>query len=403
MQQDSFLVLPQILHNNTSLTDETHFDDSNAALFTVADGMGGGAHGEIASGLVTDGLREYVLTHKDQLPAHTYSMVNGAIYHANQKILDHLSMHPDDLSMGSTVILGLIQDEILNLGWVGDSRCYVLQNNDELLRLSHDHSFVQSLVDEGKITEEEAFDHPNRNIIHQSMGMASILPSFEKIQLDHCKFILLCSDGLNSMLRDEEIKTLLTQEGNVEHINQKLVNAANQAGGEDNITSILISLYPVKNEASIRTAQVVPVIDPVKKGFPWLLLIIGICLTVLFIVAFNFQTKNTSEIKEVESDSINKISIAEAPLTTQNAITSDSTLTVENAYYYIRLKVFSNKTLADTFLRSLEKESLQSSYEIRKTNDGLFEVCLTDFESKESALQFLQNGLYPDAVILYKK
>lgn len=410
-QQDNVLVIPQLIHNNESLTNGQYYDDSNAGLFVVADGMGGGKSGDIASQLVVEGVSEYVLKHKGQLPNESYSLVNSAIYHANEKILNHLSFHPDDLSMGSTIVLGLIQDEMLNIAWVGDSRCYGLDLENNLEQLSHDHSFVQTLIDEEKISAEEAFDHPNRNIINQSLGMASVLPSFEKVELNNYRKILLCSDGLNSMLTDREIRELIIQDRSVEEINQALVDMANEKGGDDNISSILIELIPdVRSDVSTSAAVSIAAVKPVKKNIPWVLIIIGLCLMVTFVLVFQYQTSHkdqvvkpdNTEVHLINTEAIVPVEEINTPVKIDTAYANTDFLTKDKSYY-IRLKVFSNKDKALNMLDALKKENNQLSYEVVRSKEGLYEICLLDFTTKQAAVEFLERAQYPDAVILLKQ
>ena len=410
-QQDSILSIPQLIHNNDSLTDQDYYDDSNASIFAVADGMGGGKSGDLASQLAIAGLSEYVLKHKELLPNDSYSLINSAIYHANEQILSHLNFHPDDLSMGSTVMMGLIQDEKLFIGWVGDSRCYGLDKLGELTQLSHDHSFVQSLVDEGKITQEEAFDHPNRNIINQSLGMPSIIPSFEMFELNSFSKILLCSDGLNSMLTDTEIRNILLKDLPVDQLNQQLVDLANEKGGDDNISSILIHLYPkekIKNGTS--ESLVNPIVKPFKRKTTWILTLISICLISLFVLVFKYQTKQSSTLKPAKIEERKQASINDnlntdnslPAQTVANQTTNQDTISNSNKSYYIRIKVFSNKKQADALAKTLEGKNDQLNYEVRLSGEGLYEICLLDFKSKDDAMKFLEKSAYPDAVILYK-
>jgi len=401
IQQDNILVVPQLIHNNASRTDHLFFDDRNAALFVVADGMGGGAHGELASQLAIDGIKEYIIGHKDLLSSDMYTLLNSAIYHANQKILDHLSAHPEDLSMGSTIIVGIVRDSVLSLGWVGDSRCYALENG-RLRQLSHDHSLVQSLIDDGSITEEEAFDHPNRNIINQSLGISSLIPSFEKISLMGVDKLVLCSDGLNSMLRDTDIGEILKGEEPVDVITRRLVDAANEAGGHDNISCIVVQLFPdspvqesIPAEPKTENASI-----PGKRKLPWFLLIIGAGLIVAFVLVFQFQTRRIILPDEA---------IVQPPPLIAEVIPepSDTADTVGQALvdgiYSVRLKVFSDSLKAVAFLERLAVQESEKGFEIRRSPNGLFEVFLSGFTSKYAAQEYLSEGNYPDAVILFQK
>lgn len=401
IQQDNILVIPQLIHNNASRTDHLFFDDRNAALFAVADGMGGGAHGELASQMAIDGIREYILGHKDLLSSDTYTLINSAIYHANQRILDHLSAHPEDLSMGSTIIVGIVIDSVISLGWVGDSRCYALENG-RIRQLSHDHSLVQSLVDDGSITEEEAFDHPNRNIINQSLGISSVIPSFEKMSLVGVDKLILCSDGLNSMLRDADIRDILSEEEPVEKVTRGLVDAANEAGGHDNISCIVVQLFPddsmqtsIPAEPKTEYASI-----PKKRKIPWFLLIIGAGLIVAFVLVFQFQTRRIILPDKATTQPPSLI----AEVTPDLPAPADSSeQSFVDGIYSVRLKVFSDSLKAGMFLDRLAGEESEKQFEIRRSSSGLFEVFLSGFTSKYAAQEYLSQGNYPDAVILFQK
>ena len=277
--------------------------------------------------------------------------------------------------------------------------------------MSHDHSFVQSLVDEGKITQEEAFDHPNRNIINQSLGMPSIIPSFEMFELNSFSKILLCSDGLNSMLTDTEIRNILLKDLPVDQLNQQLVDLANEKGGDDNISSILIHLYPkekIKNGTS--ESLVNPIVKPFKRKTTWILTLISICLISLFVLVFKYQTKQSSTLKPAKIEERKQASINDnlntdnslPAQTVANQTTNQDTISNSNKSYYIRIKVFSNKKQADALAKTLEGKNDQLNYEVRLSGEGLYEICLLDFKSKDDAMKFLEKSAYPDAVILYK-
>jgi serine/threonine protein phosphatase PrpC len=292
IQQDNVLTIPQLLHDNLTATDNQFYDDANGALFVVADGMGGGPHGEYASFMVVEGIQEYVVKNKILLNSDIYSLINGAIQYANQRILNHLKSHPEDKSMGSTVVIGLLHQDVIHIGWVGDSRCYHVVDH-RLFQLTHDHSLVQSLVDEGSITEEEAFDHPRRNIIQQSLGMHEVIPSYERYSVQAEQKLIFCSDGLNSMVRDHEILSICDSDIPITEVVTNLVAAANEAGGHDNISCIGVNLFssPRKQKSNYKPEDSAATKNSTKKRIPIILLLICTVLILSFVFVVRFFIK----------------------------------------------------------------------------------------------------------------
>lgn len=221
--------------------------DEKGALMVVCDGMGGMNAGEVASGLAVKTIKELFyydnLTPPEMESTHTIKQyVEQAIIAADNKIRDEGRQNGQFEGMGSTVVLAWFVDKEVFIGWCGNSRAYRFNPSSGLERLSHDHSYVQDLVDSGKLSEELAFDHPDNNIITRSLGDShqQARPEVKCFSLCNNDVILLCSDGLSGVLRDEEISAIMA--GNYDKIN-RLRNAlwieSEKAGWTDNVTIAL--------------------------------------------------------------------------------------------------------------------------------------------------------------------
>lgn len=401
VQQDNTLTMPQLILNNQCLTDEYFYDDINGALFAVADGMGGGPHGELASRLVVDGLRHFAVCNKHLLESNVITFINNAIYEANQRLLDHLNEHPEDNRMGSTVVLAIVRNGVLYLGWVGDSRCYLI-NGNSIKVLSHDHSLVQSLIDEGFITEEEAFYHPNRNIINQSMGMSNIIPSFEKYSLEDNQILLLCSDGLNGMLRDFEILEICNRHSDLKVMVQSLVDAANKAGGHDNISCIGIRLkdYPARAKVFIKNEHHAGSKKSENK-IPLKLILLSIFLIIAFIWVF-LVLKSGNDTSLQENDRIH--SMQTMPVSPDTTAEEDIGMPVESqGFYFIRLKGFNDSLKAQEYLEQLSNQYNNYVFMINYSSNALYEVTVNGFKDEDEANKFIASGQFPSAIIKLQK
>jgi len=213
------------------------------SMMVVADGMGGLNAGEVASRITVDSVREF-LRQYEKLPASdgaVRNILSKAILYAHKEVVEHSKKDSDTHGMGSTVVIGLVAHRKIHFCWSGDSRGYVFRQG-KLRQLTKDHSYVQSLVDEGKLSAEQAHLHPESNVILQSIGDPDRdpQPDYASLPLSDGDVLLLCSDGVNAMVQDAEIGSLLAvHAGNLAQCAEKIVEAANQAGGVDNITVLL--------------------------------------------------------------------------------------------------------------------------------------------------------------------
>ncbi|RLD62479.1 MAG: Stp1/IreP family PP2C-type Ser/Thr phosphatase [Bacteroidetes bacterium] len=224
-----------------------YFDTFNGHIFVVCDGMGGHQGGDIASETAVEAIGDFfnATYHKNPFEA-----IENAISFANQKVYNRSKQSPELYGMGTTIIFVLIRDDRVYYGHAGDSRLYAFSQNS-LKQLTRDHSYVNQLVDRKIITEKEAISHPRRNEITRALGLAdNIEPEVtNSAYLPNEKdILLLCSDGLNNMVSDSQIKNILTTEKNIEEKASELINAAIKNGGIDNISVQLIRFHNINHQ-----------------------------------------------------------------------------------------------------------------------------------------------------------
>jgi serine/threonine protein phosphatase PrpC len=208
-------------------------------LFAVADGMGGAQAGELASRLAAAALEEHGAAQRGEQAA------ADLVQEANARIYRRAREDPAAAGMGSTVTVALVDgaEAAVFLAHVGDSRAYLLRGG-ALEQLTADHSLVAELVRSGRLTEQEAENHPQRSVITRVLGTdPDVDVDTLTVQAEPGDLFLLCSDGLTAMLRDDEILQILEEaEGDPERAPRALVDAANRAGGDDNVTVVAFEL-----------------------------------------------------------------------------------------------------------------------------------------------------------------
>ena len=212
----------------------------NGELFIVCDGMGGHVGGATASKIAVDSLIDYFNKEKFDNPI---LAINSAFQFANEQVYASALSNPELKGMGTTGVLLLIVEEECYIGHVGDSRIY-LHSNGILNRITKDHSFVQTLVDGGIITDDEAESHPQKNQILKALGIgANIEATVNKsaIQVKKGDVFMLCTDGLNGMVNDKSMEMMI-QYDNIAASAQILIKAALDSGGLDNVTTTLVAI-----------------------------------------------------------------------------------------------------------------------------------------------------------------
>lgn len=223
-------------------------------LFVVADGMGGHAAGEVASRLAVEEIEKALRQTADEdgtwpdyydtAISHTSNRLRLAINLANEKIRRTTQDRAECRGMGTTIVAAVIEQRLCTIAHVGDSRAYLLREG-KLLALTSDHSWVNEQLKQGFLTLEHARNHPFRNVITQALGSgADVKADFLELPLKPGDLLLLCSDGLNSMLTDHEIMNVLLEAEDVclDDLTLKLIEEAKRKGGDDNITVALVMM-----------------------------------------------------------------------------------------------------------------------------------------------------------------
>jgi len=204
-------------------------------LFAVADGMGGAQAGEVASRLAAAAFREF----RDADDLAPEERVDALVQEANRRIYARSREDANATGMGTTITAALLEGERVAIGHVGDSRAYRIRG-DDLEQLTQDHSLVADLMRSGRLTQEEADTHPQRSVITRALGTdPEVDVDTFAVGLEPGDVFLLCSDGLTTMVQDEEILRLVHESDSLERAAKALVKAANKRGGEDNVTVVL--------------------------------------------------------------------------------------------------------------------------------------------------------------------
>jgi serine/threonine protein phosphatase PrpC len=213
-------------------------------LFVVADGMGGAQAGEVASRVAVDMFRDGL-----QNGADPESSLVTQVEQANSRINELSHQRAEHAGMGTTITAVHVGEQDVSIAHVGDSRAYCLRDG-ELLRLTDDHSLVDELIRQGKLTPEEAEEHPQRSVITRALGPeATVEVDVRSFRGRPADVYLLCSDGLTTMVGEEELLELLAAHARLRDAGEALIAAANAAGGKDNITVVLFRLEEVLSEA----------------------------------------------------------------------------------------------------------------------------------------------------------
>jgi protein phosphatase len=241
---------------------------ARAPVFVVADGMGGAQAGEVASRIAVEVFEQGL---PDEGSAEERLATRAR--EANQRIHELAEAEAGRAGMGTTLTAAYLHDASLAIAHVGDSRAYLFRDG-ELKRLTKDHSLVEELVDRGKLTEEQAAEHPQRSIITRALGPEPT------VEVDTWSYpvragdvLLLCSDGLTSMISDKQLAAVLASTGDLRSAAQQLIDAANAAGGRDNITVVLFRVEEAGDGAGVEQptmvgARVPPVPPPTEPVPP---------------------------------------------------------------------------------------------------------------------------------------
>ncbi len=234
--------------------EDAYLIDESRGLFVVADGMGGHAAGEVASRITVESIQEFIAGTEDQHEStwpygfnNRYSFegnrLTTAVEKANERVIRAVANRPELKGMGTTVVAALFENGRATFVHVGDSRAYLLRKG-ELRRLTDDHSWVQEQVNAGILSPDEAKSHPLKNVVTRALGGGThVSPDLIEVPLSHGDRFLLCSDGLTGMVSDDELfENVGTAEPLEEKIVRRLIELANEHGGVDNVTAIVIEV-----------------------------------------------------------------------------------------------------------------------------------------------------------------
>lgn len=249
--------------------------NSQIMLAVVADGMGGAVAGEEASRIAIEAIQTGLTQNGAYPPEKYYKMpqeklvshLTEAIRTANINIVDQAKRFPELKGMGTTVTLALIIDTDVVVGHVGDSRAYLVDGHSgDIDQITSDHSFVQALVAAGHISEEEAEDHPMRNVLYRALGQSPDLEvDVYYQQLRVGDRLVLCSDGLTLHVKPDEIADMALAQDEPEISSQQLVDLANQRGGRDNVSVIVVSVEEdpeSTHEVSVSDIEKIKIVEP---------------------------------------------------------------------------------------------------------------------------------------------
>lgn len=222
--------------------------DARLGLIMLADGMGGHNAGEVASAMAVETIKAAL---QDVLAPEIQAAdiidypdaVREAVSFANQEIHEQAQMKTECAGMGTTVVMGLFRNDSVILAHVGDSRIYRFRHGD-LERMTSDHSLVQEMVDSGYLSQEEAQQSASKNLITRALGIApEVEVDVREVPVQRDDIFLMCSDGLSDLVNDDDILKVITDAGkDMQSAVQSLVNLANERGGTDNVSVILVSM-----------------------------------------------------------------------------------------------------------------------------------------------------------------
>lgn len=279
--EDDFTICSDIEKNKWFFNQEISHIGKLGCLLMVADGMGGAEAGEIASELVVTKVKDlFGSVQKVPLVAIDIFLKN-IVLKCHHEVVDYIEGNSDIQEMGTTVSLVWILENKAHIAWIGDSRCY-LYREETLTQVTNDHAPVWDLVLKGELSSEEARLHPDSNLISQYVGQLdeAPIPEYTCVNLKKRDKVLLCSDGLSSMLSDQHILDILKQESHPSMLCNELIDAANEAGGEDNITVVLWERLVKEKKWTVQETN----LFELKKNHS-LFLVIGLVLISLLVTA----------------------------------------------------------------------------------------------------------------------
>ena len=219
--------------------DAVYVNEKEPYFLVVADGMGGHNAGEVASGIAIETIKEELTKKRGRRKIDFENKIREAFVLANKKIYNYADENSKLMGMGTTTVTALISGGELYVGNVGDSRAYLIKD-DDIRQISIDHSYVWQLVLKGEITEQQAKRHPKRNFITRAMGTEKDIEVYTFSEKLEGGVVLICSDGLSNLVENYEMKKIVNEATDLQEAAEKLASLANERGGSDNITVALM-------------------------------------------------------------------------------------------------------------------------------------------------------------------
>lgn len=343
--EDNFTVSPDLTKNEWIVPADNQQViqlGSRGCVMVVADGMGGQNAGEVASAIAIDTVEE--LFSPNNLSSDVFaksdtiiSFLKKVISECDIRIKKKTEEDPSAEGMGSTIVISWLIGSKLYIAWLGDSRAYSFVKTKGIARLSKDHSYVQQLVDAGAITDEEAMNHPNSNVITRSLGDTSQKAKADVVEYDieDNQIILLCSDGLCGVCKDEEIGGIIEEENaDLQKCKECLTTAALAAGGSDNITISLLQIS-VDDKTDDQSIETTP--SKFKKlsftTFFTIVFGLGLLSSILYAgYSLIYQNGKASKIVNTISLTVDKNVLSQNESSRYHVILSDETMSYEILY-----------------------------------------------------------------------
>ncbi|HLS35118.1 MAG TPA: Stp1/IreP family PP2C-type Ser/Thr phosphatase [Bacillota bacterium] len=217
------------------------YNDFDQLLAIIADGMGGHQAGDVASEMAVDIVkRKWQQVNKIVSPETAELWIKAILDEINHQIYEHASKKEEYHGMGTTAVIAICTNDFITIGHIGDSRCYV-NNANGFQQLTEDHSLVNELVKSGQISTEDAEHHPRKNIVLKALGTEeTVRADIKSLSWEKGNQLLLASDGLTDKISNEELAEFLNEDEELENIGTQMIQMANERGGEDNISLIVI-------------------------------------------------------------------------------------------------------------------------------------------------------------------
>lgn len=213
-------------------------------FYIIADGMGGHKGGEVASCTSVNVVKDYIVEHywQGKYQNNRLLLVRDAFLKSNQEVFEMSEKKEELRGMGTTLTMALVEDNVLYMGHIGDSRIYLIKDG-KAEKITEDHSLVEELVKNGSISQEEADNHPQKNIITRALGtQLDVEIDVVSRKLEKVDMLLMCTDGLTNMLNEKDIELIYQKIKDPQKLCNSLITEANKRGGKDNITVIAVKV-----------------------------------------------------------------------------------------------------------------------------------------------------------------